>query len=85
MFIIAVAEVGDDVSSLTDDGAIVLCNHQATGDLPTLLNAFNYHGNVIDQIMFIADKKLKYDYFGLMSQCRGDFFVQKVRVNINYH
>ncbi len=76
---LAVSEVGDDLMSAADDAAIVLVNHQSTGDVPTIMYALQHKGTVLNHLMWIQDVLFKYSDFGWVSLVRGDFFIQQVR------
>ena len=72
------AEAGDDLTSAVDDRAVVIGNHQSTGDVPSLFYALQNKGSVINNIMWIQDVLFKLTDFGWVSMVHGDFFIQQV-------
>lgn len=77
-FLMTVAEVGDDLQSAVDDPAIVMVNHQSTGDVPTVMYALQNKGNVLNNLMWVQDIMFRLTTFGWVSMVHGDFFIQQV-------
>ena len=73
----SVTEVGTDISSLIDDPAIFICNHQSTADVFTVMYTLSHHG-AINRVMWIQDMILKYSHFGPISFLHGDFYLEQV-------
>ncbi|CAH1791974.1 unnamed protein product [Owenia fusiformis] len=72
-----ISEVGDDISKLDTDEAIMLINHQSTGDVPTAMTMLLNKGRAVCGSIWIIDHLFKYSNFGLVSQIRGDFFIKQ--------
>uniref|UniRef100_UPI00358FD8C8 acyl-CoA:lysophosphatidylglycerol acyltransferase 1 n=1 Tax=Myxine glutinosa TaxID=7769 RepID=UPI00358FD8C8 len=72
-----VMEWGADVSSLADDEALVMANHQSTGDVCTLMMCLQDKGNVVRNVMWLMDYVFKYTNFGIVSIMHGDFFIKQ--------
>ncbi|KAM9315657.1 acyl-CoA:lysophosphatidylglycerol acyltransferase 1 [Gastrophryne carolinensis] len=72
-----VIEWGDDVHTITEDEAVMLVNHQATGDVCTLMMCLQDKGRVVRQMMWLMDHIFKYTNFGIVSYVHGDFFIRQ--------
>uniref|UniRef100_A0A8C4QRJ8 Lysophosphatidylglycerol acyltransferase 1 n=1 Tax=Eptatretus burgeri TaxID=7764 RepID=A0A8C4QRJ8_EPTBU len=72
-----VMEWGADVSSLVDDEALVMANHQSTGDVCTLMMCLQDKGKVVRNVMWIMDHVFKFTNFGIVSIMHGDFFIKQ--------
>ncbi|KAI6071879.1 Acyl-CoA:lysophosphatidylglycerol acyltransferase 1 [Aix galericulata] len=72
-----VVEWGDDVKAVSEDEAMVLVNHQATGDVCTLMMCLQDKGTVVRQMMWLMDHIFKYTNFGIVSLIHGDFFIRQ--------
>lgn len=72
-----VMEWGDDVKPISEEEAIVLVNHQATGDVCTLMMCLQDKGSVVRKMMWLMDHVFKYTNFGLVSLIHGDFFIRQ--------
>ncbi|XP_053314676.1 acyl-CoA:lysophosphatidylglycerol acyltransferase 1 [Spea bombifrons] len=72
-----VVEWGDDVHTITEDEAVMLVNHQATGDVCTLMMCLQDKGMVVRQMMWLMDHIFKYTNFGIVSLVHGDFFIRQ--------
>ncbi|OXB58747.1 hypothetical protein ASZ78_000088 [Callipepla squamata] len=72
-----VMEWGDDVKAVSEDEAVVLVNHQATGDVCTLMMCLQDKGTVVRQMMWLMDHIFKYTNFGIVSLIHGDFFIRQ--------
>ncbi|NXS87267.1 LGAT1 acyltransferase, partial [Erpornis zantholeuca] len=76
-----VVEWGDDVKAVSEDEAMVLVNHQATGDVCTLMMCLQDKGTVVRQMMWLMDHIFKYTNFGIVSLIHGDFFIRQGRTH----
>lgn len=72
-----VMEWGDDVKAVSEDEAVMLVNHQATGDVCTLMMCLQDKGLVVAQMMWLMDHIFKYTNFGIVSLIHGDFFIRQ--------
>ncbi|KAG8504420.1 LOW QUALITY PROTEIN: Acyl-CoA:lysophosphatidylglycerol acyltransferase 1, partial [Galemys pyrenaicus] len=72
-----VMEWGDDVGAIAGDEAVMLVNHQATGDVCTLMMCLQDKGPVVAQMMWLMDHIFKYTNFGIVSLIHGDFFIRQ--------
>ncbi|XP_076873776.1 acyl-CoA:lysophosphatidylglycerol acyltransferase 1 [Brachyhypopomus gauderio] len=72
-----VTEWGDDVRPISEDEAMVIVNHQATGDVCTLMMCLQDKGTVVRKMMWLMDHVFKYTNFGLVSLIHGDFFIRQ--------
>ncbi|MGH0133170.1 UNVERIFIED_CONTAM: hypothetical protein FKN15_052517 [Acipenser sinensis] len=70
-------EWGDDVRPISEDAAVVIANHQATGDVCTLMMCLQDKGTVVRKMMWLMDHVFKYTNFGLVSLIHGDFFIRQ--------
>ncbi|XP_048153176.1 acyl-CoA:lysophosphatidylglycerol acyltransferase 1 isoform X2 [Corvus hawaiiensis] len=76
-----VVEWGDDVKAVSEDEAMVLVNHQATGDVCTLMMCLQDKGTAVRQMMWLMDHIFKYTNFGIVSLIHGDFFIRQGRAH----
>ncbi|MBN3309606.1 LGAT1 acyltransferase, partial [Amia calva] len=72
-----VMEWGDDVKPISEEEAMVIVNHQATGDVCTLMMCLQDKGTVVQKMMWLMDHIFKYTNFGLVSLIHGDFFIRQ--------
>ncbi|XP_042781787.1 acyl-CoA:lysophosphatidylglycerol acyltransferase 1 isoform X2 [Panthera leo] len=72
-----VMEWGDDIKVVSKDEAVMLVNHQATGDVCTLMMCLQDKGLVVAQMMWLMDHIFKYTNFGIVSLIHGDFFIRQ--------
>ncbi|XP_015203102.1 acyl-CoA:lysophosphatidylglycerol acyltransferase 1 isoform X1 [Lepisosteus oculatus] len=72
-----VTEWGDDVKPISEEEAMVIVNHQATGDVCTLMMCLQDKGTVVRKMMWLMDHIFKYTNFGLVSLIHGDFFIRQ--------
>ncbi|KFO25435.1 Integrator complex subunit 7 [Fukomys damarensis] len=72
-----VMEWGEDVKAIWKDEAVVLVNHQSTGDVCTLMMCLQDKGLVVAQMMWLMDHIFKYTNFGIVSLIHGDFFIRQ--------
>ncbi|XP_074805402.1 acyl-CoA:lysophosphatidylglycerol acyltransferase 1 isoform X3 [Natator depressus] len=56
---------------------MMLVNHQATGDVCTLMMCLQDKGTVVRQMMWLMDHIFKYTNFGIVSLIHGDFFIKQ--------
>ncbi|XP_058131152.1 acyl-CoA:lysophosphatidylglycerol acyltransferase 1 isoform X4 [Dasypus novemcinctus] len=74
-----VMEWGEDIEAISKDEAVMLVNHQATGDVCTLMMCLQNKGLVVAQMMWLMDHIFKYTNFGIVSLIHGDFFIRQGR------
>ncbi|KAM7336725.1 acyl-CoA:lysophosphatidylglycerol acyltransferase 1 isoform X1 [Alexandromys fortis] len=74
-----VMEWGEDIKAISNDEAVMLVNHQATGDVCTLMMCLQDKGPVVAQMMWLMDHIFKYTNFGVVSLIHGDFFIRQGR------
>ncbi|XP_064411637.1 acyl-CoA:lysophosphatidylglycerol acyltransferase 1 isoform X2 [Latimeria chalumnae] len=72
-----VVEWGDDVHPISEDETMVIVNHQATGDVCTLMMCLQDKGTVVRHMMWLMDHIFQYTNFGLVSLIHGDFFIRQ--------
>uniref|UniRef100_A0A8C2DTE6 Lysophosphatidylglycerol acyltransferase 1 n=1 Tax=Cyprinus carpio TaxID=7962 RepID=A0A8C2DTE6_CYPCA len=72
-----VTEWGDDVRPMSEDEAMVIVNHQSTGDVCTLMMCLQDKGTVVRKMMWLMDHVFKYTNFGVVSLIHGDFFIRQ--------
>ncbi|KAL6042105.1 hypothetical protein STEG23_003955, partial [Scotinomys teguina] len=72
-----VMEWGEDIKAISNDEAMMLVNHQATGDVCTLMMCLQDKGPVVAQMMWLMDHIFKYTNFGIVSLIHGDFFIRQ--------
>ncbi|KAM4860706.1 acyl-CoA:lysophosphatidylglycerol acyltransferase 1 isoform 6-T6 [Thomomys bottae] len=72
-----VMEWGEDIKEISKDEAVMLVNHQATGDVCTLMMCLQDKGLVVAQMMWLMDHIFKYTNFGIVSLIHGDFFIRQ--------
>ncbi|XP_043203571.1 acyl-CoA:lysophosphatidylglycerol acyltransferase 1-like [Amphibalanus amphitrite] len=69
-------ELGDSISDLESERCLLLANHQSTGDVPLLMTMLSARRRAADNVLWIMDAMFKWTHFGMVSQVRGDFFVE---------
>ncbi|XP_078505867.1 acyl-CoA:lysophosphatidylglycerol acyltransferase 1 [Lissotriton helveticus] len=72
-----VVEWGDDIQAITEEEAVMLVNHQSTGDVCTLMMCLQDKGTVVRQMMWLMDHIFKFTNFGIVSLVHGDFFIRQ--------
>lgn len=80
-----VVEYGDQPEMYFENRALVIANHQSTGDVPVLMTALNAKPMVVPNIMWIMDAIFKYTNFGIVSSYHQDFFIESVRFDWRLH
>ena len=75
---VSVKEVGDDISMLQNDEALLILNHNSNLDGPLLFYALQYHIKAARQITWTMRSVFKWLPFGILGQLHGDFFLSKV-------
>ncbi|KAM7054270.1 acyl-CoA:lysophosphatidylglycerol acyltransferase 1 isoform 2-T2 [Molossus nigricans] len=75
--VLDMVEWGDDIKTITNDEAVMLVNHQATGDVCTLMMCLQDKELVVAQMMWLMDHIFKYTNFGIVSLIHGDFFIRQ--------
>ena len=85
MLYVSVTEEGDDLTECLNDESLLLINHQATGDIPTIMSLTASKGVAVNgNTMWIMDLLFKWTNFGMVSQVHGDFFILQVRCLLRY-
>ena len=74
----AVVELGDSLSDLESERCLLLANHQSTADVPLLMGMLSARRRAADNVLWIMDSMFRWTHFGMVSQVRGDFFVESV-------
>ncbi|GFQ99249.1 acyl-CoA:lysophosphatidylglycerol acyltransferase 1 [Trichonephila clavata] len=72
---IRLVEMGDDINTCIQDRCLFLVNHQSTGDVPLLMQAFQEKDTVLESVMWIMDRMFRYTNFGAVSVTHGDYFI----------
>ncbi|XP_012676439.1 acyl-CoA:lysophosphatidylglycerol acyltransferase 1 isoform X2 [Clupea harengus] len=72
-----VTEWGDDVKPISEEEAMVIVNHQSTGDVCTLMMCLQDKGMVVRKMLWLMDHVFKYTNFGVVSLIHGDFFIRQ--------
>ncbi|XP_015351859.2 acyl-CoA:lysophosphatidylglycerol acyltransferase 1 [Marmota marmota marmota] len=72
-----VMEWGEDIKAISEDEAMMLVNHQATGDVCTLMMCLQDKGRAVAQLIWLMDHIFKYTNFGIVSLIHGDFFIRQ--------
>lgn len=73
-----VIEAGDDIRKLSEEEAVVMCNHQSTADTPLVMLALWPKGSCMNNSFWIMDWVFRFTNFGLISTMRRDFFIKQV-------
>jgi len=69
-------EMGDSIEGLELERCLLLVNHQSTADVPIMMTMMAPRRAAADNVYWIMDSMFKWTHFGMVSQCRGDFFVE---------
>lgn len=57
-----------------DTKVLLMANHQSTGDVPLMFQAFSTSNHYI--LLWIMDHQFKYTNFGVVSATHGDYFIK---------
>ncbi|XP_076464003.1 acyl-CoA:lysophosphatidylglycerol acyltransferase 1-like [Babylonia areolata] len=76
-------ESGDDVSQLSEEEVLLLCNHQSTADTPVVMMSLWGKGGCMSSSMWIMDWIFKFTNFGLICTLRKDVFIKQGRETRN--
>lgn len=60
--------------SSQDTKVLLIANHQSTGDVPLMFQAFSTSNHYI--LLWIMDHQFKYTNFGIVSATHGDYFIK---------
>lgn len=60
--------------SCQDTKVLLMANHQSTGDVPLMFQAFSTSNHYI--LLWIMDHQFKYTNFGVVSATHGDYFIK---------
>lgn len=76
-----VVESGDELSVLYEKEALLLINHQSTGDVPSIMASLHGRQRVGGTLMWIMDEMFRFTHFGAASTLRKDFFIRQVHLD----
>ena len=81
VFVVSVAETGDDILDCIDSECLLLVNHQSTVDVPVIIQALTDANkrHLSRHVCWILDDMFKYANFGLPCRVHGDFFILQVQ------
>ncbi|MFH4977750.1 hypothetical protein AB6A40_004459 [Gnathostoma spinigerum] len=74
-----VYEYGDDMSELCEERTLILCNHQSTADVPTLMAVLQSKGVASRKVMWLMDVMFRWTTFGIVGAMHGDYFIRQGR------
>ncbi|VDL78792.1 unnamed protein product [Nippostrongylus brasiliensis] len=75
-----VFEYGDDVATYyRDQRVLVMCNHQSTADVPTLMACLQSKGVASRKTIWLMDVMFRWSPFGIVGNNHGDYFIQQGR------
>ncbi|VDO64146.1 unnamed protein product [Heligmosomoides polygyrus] len=75
-----VFEYGDDVATYyRDQRVLVMCNHQSTADVPTLMACLQSKGVASRKTLWLMDVMFRWSPFGIIGNNHGDYFIQQGR------
>ncbi|XP_067681754.1 acyl-CoA:lysophosphatidylglycerol acyltransferase 1-like isoform X1 [Haliotis asinina] len=72
-----IIESGDELSVLYEKEALLLANHQSTGDVPSIMASLHGRQKVGGTLMWIMDEMFRFTHFGAASTLRKDFFIRQ--------
>ncbi|XP_046377445.1 acyl-CoA:lysophosphatidylglycerol acyltransferase 1-like isoform X2 [Haliotis rufescens] len=72
-----IVESGDELSVLYEKEALLLINHQSTGDVPSIMASLHGRQRVGGTLMWIMDEMFRFTHFGAASTLRKDFFIRQ--------
>lgn len=65
---------GGSSSSPNKNRVLMIANHQSTGDVPLMFQAFSSKCHYV--LLWVMDYAFKYTNFGVVSATHGDYFIQ---------
>ncbi|VDK53809.1 unnamed protein product [Anisakis simplex] len=73
-----VYEYGDDVSHYSEDERVlVMCNHQSTADVPTLMAVLQSKKVASRKTLWLMDVMFRWTPFGIIGAMHGDYFIKQ--------
>ncbi|CAI5451986.1 unnamed protein product [Caenorhabditis angaria] len=73
-----VYEFGDDVTTYyRDERVLMMCNHQSTADVPTLMTVLQNKGVASRKTLWLMDIMFRWTPFGIVGNNHGDYFIQQ--------
>lgn len=73
-----VYEYGDDVTTYyRDERVVLMCNHQSTADVPTLMTVLQNKGVASRKTVWLMDIMFRWTPFGIIGNNHGDYFIQQ--------
>ncbi|KAK6767111.1 hypothetical protein RB195_026489 [Necator americanus] len=73
-----VFEYGDDVTTYyRDERVLVMCNHQSTADVPTLMACLQSKGVASRKTLWLMDVMFRWSPFGIVGNNHGDYFIKQ--------
>ncbi|RCN34385.1 Acyltransferase, partial [Ancylostoma caninum] len=73
-----VFEYGDDVTTYyRDERVLVMCNHQSTADVPTLMACLQSKGVASRKTLWLMDVMFRWSPFGIIGNNHGDYFIKQ--------
>ncbi|KIH43936.1 hypothetical protein ANCDUO_26051, partial [Ancylostoma duodenale] len=71
-------EYGDDVTTYyRDERVLVMCNHQSTADVPTLMACLQSKGVASRKTLWLMDVMFRWSPFGIIGNNHGDYFIKQ--------
>ncbi|KHJ78203.1 Acyltransferase [Oesophagostomum dentatum] len=75
---LSVFEYGDDVTTYyRDERVLVMCNHQSTADVPTLMACLQSKGVASRKTLWLMDVMFRWSPFGIIGNNHGDYFIMQ--------
>ncbi|KHN74611.1 Acyl-CoA:lysophosphatidylglycerol acyltransferase 1 [Toxocara canis] len=73
-----VYEYGDDVSRhCEEERVLVMCNHQSTADVPTLMAVLQSKRVASRKTLWLMDVMFRWTPFGIIGRMHGDYFIKQ--------
>ncbi|XGW01377.1 hypothetical protein V3C99_013935 [Haemonchus contortus] len=73
-----VFEYGDDVTNYyRDERVLLMCNHQSTADVPTLMACLQSKGVASRKTLWLMDVMFRWSPFGIVGNNHGDYFIMQ--------
>ncbi|CAI4225122.1 unnamed protein product [Auanema sp. JU1783] len=73
-----VYEYGDDVRTYySDERVLLMCNHQSTADVPTVMACLQSKGVASRKTLWLMDIMFRWTPFGIIGSNHGDYFIQQ--------
>uniref|UniRef100_A0A0N5AGA8 PlsC domain-containing protein n=1 Tax=Syphacia muris TaxID=451379 RepID=A0A0N5AGA8_9BILA len=72
-----VEEYGDDLTKYKNERVLLICNHQSTADVPTLMVILQSKGVASRKTLWLMDVLFRWTPFGVVAQMHGDHFIRQ--------